>query len=222
MVFNGRRKDNAESRWRSVHKDETFEPRDRDDDDRLTPPLIPETPVERPFAYEHVATQPLKPGPTAAEKCPSVVSSGSEWQGTLKVDGSVRIEGRLSGEVDAKDTVHVMAGAELEARVRAAFVVIAGGFDGQIICSERVELMPTSRTRGEVETKSLTVHEGAYIDGKIHMTTEELLPQKAPQTDRVASPSRQARAGSPPAPDPLEGSRLFGAADAPVRSSAAV
>ncbi len=223
MVFNGRRKETNESRWHSVRRDETFEPRNRDDDDdSLTPGLIPESPAERPFAYESAPTQSLKPGPTPPERCPSVVSSGSEWQGTLKVDGSVRIEGRLSGELEAKDTVHVMAGAEVEAKVRAAFVVIAGSFDGQILCTERVELMPTSRTKGEVETKSLTVHEGAYIDGKIHMTTDEPVPQTGPQPGRVATPTREAKAGAAPLAEPIQGARPFGSADTPVRRSAVV
>lgn len=113
--------------------------------------------------------QTPKGSPTPPENCASVISAGSAWQGSLKIDGSVRIEGRLSGEIETQETVHVMEGAQVDANVSAAFVVIAGTFQGQVDCSERLELMPKSRTKGELTTKLLTVHEGAFIDGQLHM-----------------------------------------------------
>jgi len=34
----------------------------------------------------------------------SIVSGGSAWSGNLKVEGSVSVEGQLSGEIDAGET----------------------------------------------------------------------------------------------------------------------
>jgi cytoskeletal protein CcmA (bactofilin family) len=111
--------------------------------------------------------------PTAPDKCTTVLSVDSVWAGSIDVGESIRIEGRLSGEIKAEHTVHISEGAEVDAKVEAAYVVVLGSFTGQIRCRERLELLPKSRIKGSITTKLLTVHEGAFIDGEIHMTGSE-------------------------------------------------
>jgi cytoskeletal protein CcmA (bactofilin family) len=111
-------------------------------------------------------------GATAADQCANVIASGSKWSGTLNIDDSVRIEGNLTGEVVAKGTVHIADGARVEAKIRAAYIVISGSFKGELRCDERLELMPKSRVEGEMITKLLNVHEGAIVDGSIQMASE--------------------------------------------------
>lgn len=108
--------------------------------------------------------------PTPPDKCTNVIASGAKWQGTLTVDDSVRVEGNFEGEIEAKGTVHVSAGARVDAKVRAAFVVVAGEFKGEIRCDQRVDLLPRSRVSGEVITKVLSVQEGATLDGRVQMS----------------------------------------------------
>jgi cytoskeletal protein CcmA (bactofilin family) len=103
----------------------------------------------------------------------SVVSFGSCWQGNLKIDGSVRIDGQVSGEVDARETVYVAESAKVNAKIRAARVIIAGEIEGEVNCSDRLEVMPTGRVRAELTTRTLTVFEGAFIEGQVHMTRPE-------------------------------------------------
>lgn len=103
----------------------------------------------------------------------SVVSIGSTWQGNLKVDGSVRIEGQMTGEIEAKGTVFVVEGAQVDAKVRAALVIIAGDFKGEVNCTERLEIRPTGRVKADMNTKALMIHEGAFIEGQIHMSRSE-------------------------------------------------
>jgi cytoskeletal protein CcmA (bactofilin family) len=103
----------------------------------------------------------------------SVVSFGSCWQGNLKIDGSVRIDGQVSGEIDARETVYVAESAKVDAKVRAARVIIAGEIEGEVNCSDRLEVMPTGRVKAQLTTRTLTVFEGAFIEGQIHMTKPE-------------------------------------------------
>ena len=159
----------------------------------------PDTTAEPPRPEADTATlAPVKARPTAPEECSSVVSAGSTWQGTLNLDGSVRIDGQLTGDIDARETVHISEGAQVDAKVKAAFVVIAGAFQGQVECSERLELLPTSRTQGELSTKSLMIHEGAFINGQIHMSGD----QGSAGSGRGAQP-RRSSSGSPKLADPV-------------------
>lgn len=121
-----------------------------------------------------------------SDNCSTVLSSGTAWEGSLKTQGSVRVEGHLSGEIDATDTVHVAEGAQVDAKIRAAFVVIAGQFQGEVDCRERLEIMPTGQVKAQLTTKSLVVHEGAFIEGQIHMAE----PKPTSATNQSSIPNR--------------------------------
>ncbi len=137
--------------------------------------------------------------PTPPEKCPNVVAAGARWKGSLAINDSVRVDGQMSGEIDAKGTVHIAEGAQVEAKVKASFVVIHGAFKGEVRCSDRVELHPKSRVQGELFMKHLTVHEGATIDGTIRMseasqaqdTPSASSGQSAPAKGAVAADARE-------------------------------
>lgn len=130
------------------------------------------------------ADQTAKRTATAPEECASVVSAGSTWQGNLKLDGSVRVDGQFTGEIAARETVHLSESAQVDAQVEAAFVVIAGTFQGQVRCRERLELLPTSRVQGELVTQTLKIHEGAFIAGQLQMTGADGSAQPAVSPDR--------------------------------------
>jgi len=119
---------------------------------------------------------PVNPsaGATSPDRCTNVIAQGARFKGSLKVDESVRIDGVFSGDIDAKGTIHVSEGAEVDAKVHAAFVVVSGTFRGEIRAEEKTELLPKSKVNGEVITKALSVHEGATMDGTIQMTSDAI------------------------------------------------
>ena len=117
------------------------------------------------------------PGPTPPDRCTNIIAPGAKWKGTLTVEDSVRIDGIFSGEVVSKATVHVAEGAQVDAKIKAAFVVIAGTFQGEVRCDQRVDLLPHSKVSGDINTKVFIVHEGATLDANISMTGESVARQ---------------------------------------------
>jgi cytoskeletal protein CcmA (bactofilin family) len=129
----------------------------------------PEDDIATP-AFASDRMQQSNSAPTPPERCTNIVATGAKWKGTLKVDDSVRIDGTFSGEVDTKGTVHVSEGADVDAKIHATFVIISGNFKGEIRCDQRAELMPRGKVTGEISTKTLSIHEGATLDGSVQMT----------------------------------------------------
>ena len=119
--------------------------------------------------------------PTARELCASVLSAGSSWRGKMKIEGSLLVEGELTGQIQAKHTVQIGKSARVDASIRAPFVIIAGSFKGRVN-SEHVVLLPTAQTRGDFRTAALVIGEGARADGRMHM--KESKP-KAPRQRRM-------------------------------------
>ena len=95
-----------------------------------------------------------------------MVAAGAKWKGTLTVDDSVRVDGNFSGEIQSKATVHIAEGAQVDAKIRAAFVVVAGNFRGEVRCDQRVDLLPRSRVNGEVITKILSDAHLEHLRGR--------------------------------------------------------
>jgi cytoskeletal protein CcmA (bactofilin family) len=134
----------------------------------------------------------------------SVVSFGSCWQGNLKIDGSVRVDGEVSGEIEARETVYVAESAKVDAKIRAARVIIAGDIQGEVNCSDRLEVMPTGRVRAQLTTRTLTVFEGAFIEGQVHMTRPEANTSSAAPANRDVAlklvPDKGEKASKPALP----------------------
>jgi cytoskeletal protein CcmA (bactofilin family) len=134
----------------------------------------PEPVAASPYAPPSLETQrmalpDLRGTDTAAGGGPSLVAKDAIWEGKLVCSGNVRIEGTLRGEIETAGTLFVAAEARVEGSVRARMVTLAGEVQGDLQCSERLEILPGGAARGEVDTGALVVHDGAFIESRFQM-----------------------------------------------------
>jgi len=111
------------------------------------------------------------PQPPIAPTSPpdlSMVAREDQFDGTISARHVVRVLGQVKGTIEAP-MVTVEEGARVEADVTANEVVIAGEYAGNMTCRQRLEVRPTGRVSGHLETLRLMLHEGAAMDGEIHM-----------------------------------------------------
>ncbi len=102
-----------------------------------------------------------------------VIAAGSVWSGTLRAQGSLQVFGHVEGDLAASNEIYVAEGAQVNARIAARVVVVAGTVDGTIECSVRLEVLPAGRVSGDVTAPSLVVHEGATVEGDLRMQMPE-------------------------------------------------
>lgn len=103
----------------------------------------------------------------------SLVAAEAVWEGKLITNGNVRVEGTVRGEVQTAGMLFVAANARIDGTIQARSILLAGEIEGQIHCGERLEVLPGGSARGEVETATLVVHEGAFIDSRFQMRQQE-------------------------------------------------
>jgi cytoskeletal protein CcmA (bactofilin family) len=103
----------------------------------------------------------------------SLVAADAVWEGKLITNGNLRVEGTVHGEVQTSGTLFVAAHAHIDATIQARSILLAGEIEGQIHCSERLEILPGGSARGEIQTGTLVVHEGAFIDSRFQMRQPE-------------------------------------------------
>src|SRR3989442_1564083 len=93
------------------------------------------------------------------------VGHGVEFKGVITYDGTVRIDGRLEGEIHTKGTLMVGEHAVIEGDINADIVVCGGQISGNIVAAEKVQLLSTGVVTGTIKTPLLSVEEGVRLHG---------------------------------------------------------
>jgi cytoskeletal protein CcmA (bactofilin family) len=103
------------------------------------------------------------------EKFDTLIGRNAEIHGCLKLNESVRIDGKVVGNIEApKDAaISVVIGpnGEIQGDVMASRIIVAGKVSGNIHAFERVELMASALVQGDIKYVSMAVEHGARLLG---------------------------------------------------------
>lgn len=93
------------------------------------------------------------------------LGKGSQFKGIVTFEGTIRIDGRLEGEIHTKGTLVVGEHAVIEGDVSADVVISGGRVTGNIIAAEKVQLLATGIVIGTIKTPLLSIEEGVRFSG---------------------------------------------------------
>jgi cytoskeletal protein CcmA (bactofilin family) len=99
----------------------------------------------------------------------ALLGRGSEFDGKLTFEGTVRIDGRFTGTIVTKDTLVVGEGAEVSAEIVCGTLIVHGSVTGNVKASVAVELHAPARVTGNIETVALLVSRGVAWNGQCKM-----------------------------------------------------
>ncbi len=89
--------------------------------------------------------------------------------GVLKVEGMMRIDGYVEGEVFGSNLIQVGKEGTIEATVRAKHIVAQGPLRGDIVAQEKVELLAPAKVEGTIESPVFLLEEGVLVNGTLKM-----------------------------------------------------
>lgn len=102
----------------------------------------------------------------------ALLGRGSEFDGKLSFEGTVRIDGSFTGQISTTDTLIVGEGAVVQAEISCGTLEVHGEITGNINASISVELHKPARVKGDVTTPSLSVERGVFFQGASKMTEQ--------------------------------------------------
>ena len=105
----------------------------------------------------------------SAQPVTTLLGKGSEFEGKLSFEGTVRVDGKLTGEIFTDDVLIVGEGAEVNAEVTVGAIVIQGIVRGNITAKRSVEIHSPGRVKGNINTPSLFIEKGVFFDGQCQM-----------------------------------------------------
>jgi cytoskeletal protein CcmA (bactofilin family) len=107
--------------------------------------------------------------PTAGEL--SLVGSGAVFEGKIRTDGGIRIDGKVVGDVNAKSSAVVGPDGIIEGSLAARNVSVAGKVQGNLTAADKLTLEAKSIVSGDIKASRLVIDEGSVFDGKCDMST---------------------------------------------------
>ncbi len=122
----------------------------------------------------------------------SVVSAECYFQGTLSVQGSLRVDGTLEGSVDNARHVIVGTDGKIVGDVTAEIIVCGGVIEGNV-CAEMLEVLSAASIKGDIRAKKMIVEEGGRIEGQCVIGGGEEDEEKTAQNSKEKDKEKNAK-----------------------------
>ena len=123
--------------------------------------------------------------PDSAKGAATYVAPGTKIVGNLSGEGTFIFCGEIEGECDINGPVTIAEGSHWKGSISATDIVLAGSVEGDVTAKKRVEVAGTARISGSLRGSSITVAEGAVIEGDVSITQAKK-PQRAQAASRLS------------------------------------
>ncbi len=161
---------------------------------RTEPPPPPER--EEPKSMAMLKRDETATAAAASSDLNALLGRGSEFEGKLTFEGTVRIDGKFTGNITTGDVLVVGEGAKVSAEISCGTIIVHGEVTGNIRAKSAIELHHPAKVRGNIETPSLVVEKGVLFEGQAKMDNLDKGGSKSTSSSMTASTSS-------PAPTPV-------------------
>ena len=109
---------------------------------------------------------------TPQKRIDSLIGAGTVVNGNVTFTGGLRIDGQVHGNVVAANgepsTLVISEQAKVDGEIQVSHMVINGTVNGPVVANDYLELQPKARVIGDVTYKTLEMHVGATIRGRLN------------------------------------------------------
>lgn len=101
-----------------------------------------------------------------------LIGTGTTVNGDVSFSGGLRIDGVVCGNVTTANgetgTLVVSEQARVDGEIKVSHVVVNGTVNGPVTANDYLELQAKARIVGDIEYKTLEMHLGAVVQGRLH------------------------------------------------------
>jgi cytoskeletal protein CcmA (bactofilin family) len=122
----------------------------------------------------------------------ALLGRGTRFEGKLYFEGRVRIDGVFAGEIKSDDTLIIGDGAEVNAEIDVATVIVRGGsVHGNVRAKTSLEIHAPAKLVGNIHSPSVFIDRGVEFQGSCRMD---------PVEERTEKPAAREGSKAPPQP----------------------
>ena len=155
----------------------------------------PAAPTPKPLSEEEpnpmamLKRDDLTTVPTPSGDLNALLGRGSEFEGKLTFEGTVRIDGKFTGTIVTNDVLVVGEGAKISAEITCGTIIVHGEITGNVKAKSAIELHHPARVKGNIEAPSLMIEKGVVFEGQCKMDGVEKAPASSKQPSLSAAPA---------------------------------
>jgi cytoskeletal protein CcmA (bactofilin family) len=112
-----------------------------------------------------------------------LLGRGTEFEGKLTFEGTVRVDGKFTGEIHTEGMLVIGEKAVVQAEIQAGVVMVKGEARGTIRAQNRIEAYAPARIYGDLHAPVLVLGEGVVFHGTSRMTDSPGEGDKSQNTD---------------------------------------
>ncbi|MBE0432951.1 polymer-forming cytoskeletal protein [candidate division WOR-3 bacterium] len=106
------------------------------------------------------------------DKIDSVIGKGTSIDGDIRVNGSIKVDGKIEGNIHSKESALIGRDASVKGNIGCRAAVIGGKIQGNINAQELIEFQSGAEMYGDIICKGLIVERGVLFDGNCRMAQE--------------------------------------------------
>jgi len=103
------------------------------------------------------------------EKEITFLGKDTRFEGKLRFQGTMRIDGYFKGEVSAQGNLIVGEEALVEGDFNVSYASVSGEVHGNIVAEQRVDLRAPSKVFGNIQAPAVVMEEGVIFEGTTKM-----------------------------------------------------
>jgi cytoskeletal protein CcmA (bactofilin family) len=96
---------------------------------------------------------------------PSVISEGFEFTGDVNFQGTLNVDGTLSGSINVQNLM-IGSSGKVNGSIKANTIQVRGSFTGDAICQD-LTIGGQANVNAKINYSSLTIQRGAMIQGEL-------------------------------------------------------
>ena len=99
----------------------------------------------------------------------TLLAKDVEFKGIVNFDGTVRVDGRVEGEIHTTGTIIVGENAIIKGVVSAGVLMNSGKINGTITAVEKIQILKPGVLVGDIRTPLIAIEEGSHFHGMCDM-----------------------------------------------------
>jgi cytoskeletal protein CcmA (bactofilin family) len=97
------------------------------------------------------------------------LGKGADFKGVMSFDGTIRIDGRVEGEIYTTGTLIVGEHAVIQGTVSVGVLMNSGKINGAITAVEKIQILKSGILIGDIRTPVIAIEEGSRFHGMCDM-----------------------------------------------------
>lgn len=122
----------------------------------------------------------------------TLIGEGSVFDGNIQSVASIRIEGKVVGEIKCEGDVTIGEKGIVESNVFARNVIIAGQVNGNIQAKNKISISSSGKIFGNISASVLVIEEGSVFEGSCRMNGNVVPAEERNATQSLATAAAKA------------------------------